>query len=95
MYGLLASKFNSQNYEDSQIAYDFNEFWSKELHHEKWQRKKLGCLNILILYTPWNEGLQVFEVGFQQSNFKTLYLFLLTLKGLEGSPNSLNCQKLL
>jgi hypothetical protein len=40
MYGQLCSKVTSKSYEDSQIAFNFHEFWSEELHFENKPKKK-------------------------------------------------------
>jgi hypothetical protein len=46
----LIWKWIQKSCEDSQIAYNFHEFWSKELHREKWSKDKTlicECYNLV------------------------------------------------
>ena len=54
MYDQLGLEVVSKSQEHSQIAFDLHEFWSEELHYEKWSKKKKHwCVDFIISLIPW------------------------------------------
>jgi hypothetical protein len=57
----------------------FRNFEVKKWNVKSTKKKKLWCLNLIILWIPWNDRLPFLEVNLQQVNPKILRLLLQVL----------------